>query len=235
MIPVGLGDVTLGGEGGGKSQNLLIIYMIAGDLESEGKAATMNIAELLDGYGDTGTEELQIVVAYGGSRTPGFEGVTYVTVKELMEDADDGIIGNADDVLYRDSDADMGRKETLEEFLAWTHNNFSAERKILVFWDHGAAYDGFGVDEASKSQLSLSDISNAFAETNSSFDMIGYDACLMGALEVAKAMQPYGRLMIGSEETEPGSGWMYETWIRALGEDPTIGYEKLDRLSSMPT
>jgi len=229
-VPAGLGEELTDGGNGSEIHNLLVIYMIAGDLESDGKAATMNIAEILDGYEKSSTQDLQIVLAYGGSQTPGFEGVTWVTARELMNDASDGVIGNSEDVLYKNPDADMGARETLEQFLAWTAEHFAADRKILIFWDHGGGYDGFGIDEVTDSQLSLTDISEALAATDSTFDLIGYDACLMGALEVAKAMQPYSPLMIGSEETEPGAGWEYETWIRALGANPQIPYEELGQI-----
>lgn len=230
IIPVGMGEEAQDDRTQDLSHNLLVIYMIAGDLESNYQAATMNIAELLDGYGETSEEDLQIVLAYGGSKTPGFEGVTYVTVKELMDDASDGTIGNAENVLYYNPDADMSDRKILEHFLSWTGENYHADRKILVFWDHGSGYDGFGVDEVTEGLLSLTDISEALESSNSTFDLIGYDACLMGALEVAKAMEPYGILMIGSEETEPGTGWEYETWIKALGDNPDIEYEELGRI-----
>ena len=149
-LPAGMGEELLVSEPVAQAQNLLVIYMIAGDLESNGRAATMNIAELLDGYGETSEQNLQIVIGYGGSKAPGFEGITYVTARELMEDASDGIIGNSDNAQYHNPDADMGDKETLENFLLWTGENFNADRKILLFWDHGGGYNGFGVDEATK-------------------------------------------------------------------------------------
>ena len=229
-LPAGMGEELLVSEPVAQAQNLLVIYMIAGDLESNGRAATMNIAELLDGYGETSEQNLQIVIGYGGSKAPGFEGITYVTARELMEDASDGIIGNSDNAQYHNPDADMGDKETLENFLLWTGENFNADRKILLFWDHGGGYNGFGVDEATDGQLSLTDISEALRVSGWSFDLIGYDACLMGALEVARAMEPYGMLLVGSEETEPGTGWEYETWVKALGQDPEIAYEELGQI-----
>ncbi|HOJ96658.1 MAG TPA: clostripain-related cysteine peptidase [Methanospirillum sp.] len=73
-------------------------------------------------------------------------------------------------------------------------------------------------------------IRQALTTTNSTFNLIGYDACLMGALEVAKAMQPYSLLLVGSEETEPGTGWEYQAWISTLGANPQIPYEELGKI-----
>jgi hypothetical protein len=42
--------------------------------------------------------------------------------------------------------------------------------------------------------------------------LIGFDACLMGMVEVAYELRNYGQVIVGSEETEPGDGWPYG-WI----------------------
>lgn len=214
-------------EGTGNSENtthnLLIIYMIGGDLESDYQAGTQNIAEILDGYQDTKEEDLRIVIAYGGSKSSGWEGVTYATNQDLMADvSDDGIIGNAEEVTFYIPDADMASPETLENFLRWANETYPAERNMLIFWDHGSGYEGFGVDEVYDSQLTLSDIKQALSGSGVRYDMIGFDACLMGSLEVAKILEPFTTIMIGSEETEPGTGWDYESWIRAFSENPDI-------------
>jgi hypothetical protein len=38
----------------------------------------------------------------------------------------------------------------------------------------------------------------------------------MGNFEVAKAMAPYGHVMVASEELEPGNGWDYTPMLEAL-------------------
>ena len=49
---------------------------------------------------------------------------------------------------------------------------------------------------------------------------IGFDACLMGSLEVACAVSPYAEYMIASQETEPASGWPYG-FLPGLVDDET--------------
>lgn len=207
--------------------NLLAIYMIGGDLESDFQAGTYNIAEILDGYASANTSDLEIVVAYGGSKTPGWEGVTYATAEELMKDASDGVIGNEQEVSFNDPDADMGSQETLKDFLTFVNQTYPAKRTLLIFWDHGSGYEGFGLDEVYDSQLALSDIKQVLETTGTTYDFIGFDACLMGSLEVARTMEPFGKIMVASEETEPSTGWNYESWIHAVSEDPDISSEEI--------
>ncbi|MEW6096457.1 MAG: clostripain-related cysteine peptidase, partial [bacterium] len=51
---------------------------------------------------------------------------------------------------------------------------------------------------------------------------IGYDACLMGMIEVAYEPKRSSEVMVASEETEPCDGWPYEQIMRALVSNPTM-------------
>ncbi len=46
------------------------------------------------------------------------------------------------------------------------------------------------------------------------FEIIGYDACLMGMLEVANLIRPYANYAVFSQEIELGSGWKYDEVLR---------------------
>lgn len=48
------------------------------------------------------------------------------------------------------------------------------------------------------------------------FDIIGFDACLMGMAEIADIVQPYADMMIASEEVIPGTSWQYELIAREI-------------------
>lgn len=39
------------------------------------------------------------------------------------------------------------------------------------------------------------------------FDLIGFDACLLGSWEVASSLDQHARYLLASEELEPGHGW----------------------------
>lgn len=58
-------------------------------------------------------------------------------------------------------------------------------------------------------------------------DVVGFDACLMGMVEVAYAMRNVANYMVGSEETEPGDGWPYDTILSDVVKTPSIGAKGL--------
>ena len=55
-----------------------------------------------------------------------------------------------------------------------------------------------------------------------SFDLIGFDACLMATVEVAKAFKSHAKYMIASEETEPGHGWLWSDVIQQYAQHDSI-------------
>ena len=73
--------------------------------------------------------------------------------------------------------------------------------------------------------LSMQEIDNALgaivADTGIGiFELVGFDACLMGQLEVMSAVAPHARYAVGSEESEPALGWGYAGFLRALQRRP---------------
>ena len=58
-------------------------------------------------------------------------------------------------------------------------------------------------------------------------DLVGMDACLMTMLEVAYQIRDHARVLVGSEELEPGAGWPYAVILGDLASKPTLGPEEL--------
>lgn len=59
-------------------------------------------------------------------------------------------------------------------------------------------------------------------------DLVGFDACLMGMVEVAFELKDTGAwVMVGSEETEPWGGWPYDRFIGDLTENALWSPEQL--------
>ena len=53
-------------------------------------------------------------------------------------------------------------------------------------------------------------------------NVVGFDACLMGMVEVAYALREVAGIMVASEQTEPGSGWPYTDILGPLvSNNPT--------------
>lgn len=67
------------------------------------------------------------------------------------------------------------------------------------------------------------------ARTNQAvkLDVVGFDACLMGMMEVAYALRNTASYVVGSEEVEPGDGWPYDTILSELVGHPDYGAKDL--------
>ena len=203
---------------------LLAIYMIGSDLEEDGLAGTDDFKELIEGYESLPEDhEVEVIVAFGGANKDGWRGMKFADIYQIREDYyEDGEFGNetwADAYLYQDDGANMGDQSSLELFLNYLSDYHpSFDQSFLTFWDHGASYKGFGPDsnfDYDDGMLHMDEITRAFQGSQvGTFDLIGFDACNMASIEVAKVIEPYAHYMIASEELEPGHGWL---WSKVIG------------------
>ena len=104
----------------------------------------------------------------------------------------------------------------LKEFIAWAGAAYKSDRNVLVLWNHGHAWQGYGGDDSSGNDdaLTLAEMGSAIKDglagaKISKFDVIGFDACLMASLTTGQVVQPYADYLIASEDLEPGHGWDY--------------------------
>jgi len=213
----------------GTGRKLLAIYMVGSDLEDGGNYGTTDFRELVAGYtGLSNPEDLEIVVAFGGADKDGWRGMKIASGSQIMSDSVDREFGNEtgpDAYLYTADGANMGDESSLRLFLDYLRDGYvNFDQRFLVFWDHGNTYFGFGGDSNfNLDSLDMDEIANAFSGSQAGiFDLIGFDACLMATVEVAKVIEPHGRYMIASEELEPGHGWLWSAVVEAFAEEDSI-------------
>ncbi|MCM3874523.1 MAG: clostripain-related cysteine peptidase [Pyrinomonadaceae bacterium] len=60
-------------------------------------------------------------------------------------------------------------------------------------------------------------------------EVLGFDACLMSMVETAFAMRKVAKVMVASEELEPGYGWDYSLWLKSLADKPAMEGVELGR------
>jgi|GEM_PF-5991658 len=120
---------------------------------------------------------------------------------------------------------DMGDPANLTSFITWAVGRYSAQHYALVLWDHGGGFDGFGSPE----ELEIPEIRQAIDASGVHFDLLGFDACLMAQTEVAYELRDVCDVFVGSQETEPGSGWNYSPIIDDLITNPTMSAVDLGR------
>ena len=110
------------------------------------------------------------------------------------------------------NELDMGKGETLRDFMVWATTEYPAEKKILVIWNHGSGWEKVAEDR--ESHLTVPEIREAIEQYreetgDSKLTMIGFDACLMGMFEIAYELKDQAEMVHGSEAYEPLEGWTY--------------------------
>jgi clostripain len=147
-------------------------------------------------------------------------------------------------------EVNMADGETLVDFITWAVTNYPARKYALIMSDHGAGWPGgwndpapgglgrdrvvvaqlFGVDGIWLMELDRA-LEKARRQTGlDKFDLIGFDACLMGQLEVFTALEPHARYAVASQEVEPALGWAYAGFLTELVQKPGMDGAELARL-----
>ncbi len=200
----------------------IMVYIVGSDLESEGGAATRDIAEMIKARADP--DKIKVLVMTGGTtrwHSPQIP-LDQVSVFEIA--------GNKPQLVHTLPNQSMGRSEPLTAFLDFAVAQYPADKYGLVLWNHGGGpMVGFGVDTRYNDEvLSLTELRNALSNSvfsrNKPLEWIGFDACLMASIEVAALVSDYANFMIASQETLPGDGWNY-AFLRDISQTDLSGPE----------
>lgn len=123
-------------------------------------------------------------------------------------------------------ETNTGDPNTLRDFAVWAMQNYPAEKHALIIWDHGSAWLGLASDlSAGEDDLTMPELDLALREIRErtgieKLEVLGFDACLMGAFEVYSVVAPYANYAIASAELVPGSGWDYLGLLDQLAQAP---------------
>lgn len=187
----------------------IMVYMCGTDLESKHGMASADMEEMRAASSSFG-DNFNLIV-YTGGCTKWKNGVSS-SVNQIYQ-----IKGGKIKTLVSDDGAKaMTKPETLTSFIKYCTSNFPANRRELIFWDHGGgSVSGYGYDEkfSTTGSMTLAGIDKALKNSGTTFDFIGFDACLMATAENALMLNDYADYLIASEETEPGIGWYYTNWL----------------------
>ncbi|MET4576093.1 clostripain-related cysteine peptidase [Ottowia thiooxydans] len=233
MLAAGLAACGGGdNDDGTKVRTTVLVYMLGSDLESGSDQATHNLREMLS---TPGNSEVRVLITTGGADKVDPKGLVsnWKTVKRF--ELADARLNELQDL----GSQNMDESATLEDFLAWGYKTAPAERYMLMMWDHGGGYFGFGKDENfpdGPGVMSISALANALSSAQKTsgikLDYIGFDACLMATVEVAHRLQPYARFLGASQELEPGSGWDWQANTQTLTGQPDISMADFGRASA---
>ncbi len=201
-------------------------YLCGSNLESEGGFATTDLLELMEAQLP---EDVNVVIETGGSAVWQNDFVDASKLQRWLYNSE-GL-----SLIDEQPSANMGDQETLREFLGFAAENFPAEKTAFIFWDHGGgSVAGAACDELyGNDALTLGEMHDAFSDVwelsgdNPPLELIGFDTCLMATVDVAYTYSDIARYLVGSEELEPGNGWLYSQWMGALADDPSMDGQAL--------
>ena len=196
----------------------IMVYMCGTDLESKHGMASADMEEMRAASSDFG-DNFNLIV-YTGGCTKWKNGVSS-SVNQIYQ-----IKGGKIKTLVSDDGAKaMTKPETLTSFIKYCTSNFPANRRELILWDHGGgSVSGYGYDEkfSTTGSMTLAGIDKALKNSGTTFDFIGFDACLMATAENALMLNDYADYLIASEETEPGIGWYYSSWLSKFAKNTSM-------------
>lgn len=150
--------------------------------------------------------------------------------------------------LDSEYEANMGDAKTLAKFISFAKANYPADKYVLILSNHGGGMrDGEDVidetthraicwDETDNNDtLYIGEISDVLTQEHS-VDVLGFDACVMGAAEIAYQFRPgngsfQADVMVASCPNEWGYGWKYDDILKRFDskggnngeEDQTLG------------
>ncbi|MDD2805760.1 MAG: clostripain-related cysteine peptidase [Elusimicrobiales bacterium] len=115
---------------------------------------------------------------------------------------------------------DMGDYKHLADFANWAKAKYPAKKYMIIVWNHGAGWiksvpgetKGISYDDETGNHITTPQLGLALKEMGG-VDVYGSDACLMQMAEVVYEIKDYTQYIVGSEETEPGDGYTYDTFL----------------------
>ena len=136
------------------------------------------------------------------------------------------------------NETDSGSGENLSRFVN-KYGACDANKKALILWNHGSAWDdtdpytpkGISYDDQSRDFLTILELKSALEDTH--WDVLGFDACLMGSVEVLYELKDLADYFLASPGEIPSYGWDYRFLAFISGSNSESFCEKaIDRWRS---
>ncbi len=131
-------------------------------------------------------------------------------------------------------EVDMADTAVLGEFARFVKQNYPARNYFFILWDHGDGWtEGYGparsifIDESHSHSMGVAggELAAALAAVRQALGVrvkvLGFDACLMGMVEVACEVQDACDYLLASEGLVPWGGWPYQDVLALLAARPT--------------
>lgn len=116
--------------------------------------------------------------------------------------------GIKSEVLQDMGDVDMGKSQTLAEFLEWGVTKYPAKNYMVVMQGPSEGVSGMMHDVIHDSQMSVADLGAAFKQvhekTGKKIDIVALNGSATTSLEVANELKDHAKLLVGSQDVQNG-------------------------------
>ena len=135
------------------------------------------------------------------------------------------ISGGSWDVVNSYPEKNFGDGATLEWFITEVTTLYPSDKLGITMWDHGYGWIECSMDESTPDwdRLRMPELKAAIEGANVNIDILSFDACNMGNIEVAYEAYTTGLVdyMVGSEESVPFDGYPYDFMWTPVANDET--------------
>jgi len=213
----------------------VLVYMVADTGDSFYQDAMMNMGQMMSAQLD---ERVRVVV-HADAPSPWQKRCWEVTGAPKSAESDDARtkIGTAEEKDWRNN--------SVLDFVQRVIDNYTSDYYLLVLWGHGEGIDwkqkvlashppsatiqGAGKRFAPGSQgaIEVGELGKALAGLDlkglsRENVVVGFDACLMGMVEVYYEIKPYVGWAVAANDEIPVTGWPYKDVLNLIGKDPAI-------------
>ncbi len=130
---------------------------------------------------------------------------------------------------------DMGDYKSVIDFGKWAKKAYPAKKYMMIIWNHGSGWEkglkpaitkGISYDEETGNHINTPQLGQILKGIGG-VDVYGSDACLMQMAEVDYEIKDSVKFIVGSEETEPGDGYTYNTFLGPVAANPRMSAQEL--------
>jgi len=144
-----------------------------------------------------------------------------------------GMVADAASAVADWGERDMGDPQTLIEFVTWTKANYPADHYAFYFWGHGSNWrPGITMqDDTNSSSLDMEEVKAALPSIGF-MDVVGFDGCNMGSIEVELLWHGHATALTHSQEFVGGEGIQYDLVLAQLAANPNMTADQLAIVTS---
>jgi len=134
-----------------------------------------------------------------------------------------GMLADSDSAVADWGERNFGDPQTLVDFVAWSRDNYPADRYALYFWGHGWSWHpGYVMaDDTDQDSLDYHEL-KAVLPSLGFIDVVGYDGCNMAAIEVFELWHGSATAVAASQEYVNWNGIEYDVVLSELVANPNM-------------